>query len=230
MEQIAQILPMVVTESQVNKMELMNLQNNLGLNLQSTTLTQLDNEILKVKYSSKFFSSHTENEQEILVINLMMHISFITGWVMPTGEMMKIAQEELIKKINEDYPNLNINEIKFAFRSYGTQVEDWGKAFNLNLFDKVLPNYLEDRIVASDIELRIKSKPPVQTILSKDELDNEARQRAVDFYTRIKRGKISDIPTDVANILMQDFEVDYSNLVEFVVNRVNSGVNFYEKK
>ena len=189
----------------------------------------MQGDILKAKYAAKFFSLHTENEQILLATDLMMRIAFITGWVMPTADMLKIAKEELIKKINEDYPNLNCGEITFAFRNYGTTVEDWGKTFNLNLFDKVLPKYLLERNEASNLEFRIKSKPLEQEIKNKDELDNEARQRAVEFYERIKNGKISDIPTDVANILMLDYNIDPSNLVDFIVKMVNENKNFYTK-
>lgn len=96
---------------------------------------------------------------------LLLKIHVITGWTIPADELLNVLLDQFEKKLIEDYPNLNADEIEFAFRSKGTVIEDWGKTMNLNLLDKVLKPYLEERFYVSMDEEKTKKPielPPAQ--------------------------------------------------------------------
>lgn len=93
---------------------------------------------------------------------LLIKIHVITGWVIPeSAEFLNILIDQFQKKLVEDYPELNPDEIEYAFRSKGTVVEDWGKAMNLNLLDKVLIPYRNERFLLSRMEEQVKPPPPM---------------------------------------------------------------------
>lgn len=87
---------------------------------------------------------------------LLLRIHVITGWQMPPDELMMILVDEFNKKIVESYPNVNIEEVCFAFRERGSEVREWGKALNISLIDEVMIPYLEKRFEISKIEEQVK--------------------------------------------------------------------------
>lgn len=92
------------------------------------------------------------------VILLKLHV--ITGWAIPEREFMNILVDQFKKKLIESYPNVNIDEIEFAFRN-NPGVKDWGKNMNLNLIDEVMTPYLQKRFELSRIE-ETKARPQLE--------------------------------------------------------------------
>lgn len=144
-------------------------------------------------------------EGEILrMVDLMIfQIGVVTGWQLPDSQLYKDKiREQLKRKCKESYSDLNFHEIEFAFRQYGSQVEDWGKAMNLSLIDKVINLYRADREVVSLIEEQ-KYKP-VQKIFTQDELDNFSREDAQRQYGLFLRGYELINPELNKDILIKD--------------------------
>jgi hypothetical protein len=140
---------------------------------------------------------------------LLLKIHVITGWVVPEKEMLTILLDQFQKKLVENYPDLNPEEIEFAFRSKGTTIEDWGKAMNLNLLDKVLVPYLDNRYKISETERQLnyyKRRPEFN-------LDNDIdwRRMIEEDYQFFLSGKIlNTFPHKYFEILVEDkfFEKD----------------------
>ena len=77
---------------------------------------------------------------------LLLKIHVITGWRIPENEtLLTVLQDQFYKKLIEDYANVNVQEIEYAFRRFGTAIKDWGKDVNLNLIDTVMVQYLAER-------------------------------------------------------------------------------------
>lgn len=93
----------------------------------------------------------------------LLKIHVITGWTIPEKEFLNILIDQFVKTVQEKYSDMNAEEMEFAFRSKGTTIEDWGKSMNLNLLDKVLGPYLNERYRISEQERLIaykKTQPP----------------------------------------------------------------------
>lgn len=84
---------------------------------------------------------------------LLIKIHVITGWVIPSDNALyTVLKDQFQKQLSEKYFELNPDEIEFAFRNEGTLIEDWGKDLNLNLIDKILLKYLNNRYKVSNME------------------------------------------------------------------------------
>lgn len=123
--------------------------------------------------------------------SLLMKIHVITGWTIPASpELTNILMDQFRKTLAEKYPELNPDEIEYAFRQHGTSTEDWGKALNLNLIDGVLIPYVNSRFELSEIESHVKrhKDTPPQRIFTQAELDDSAREDAERQYQSFLRG------------------------------------------
>ena len=116
----------------------------------------------------------TVKELQSSANEVLLRIHVITGWQMPPNELMLILIDEFNKKILESYPNVNVEEITYAFRQHGSEVREWGKALNISLIDQVMIPYLEKRFEASKTEER--SKKQIEHKPSKDELEKIDRE------------------------------------------------------
>lgn len=132
-----------------------------------------ENEVLKLKYEAKPFSSMTDAELYTATRKLILKIYIITGWAVPGDELKNILVDQLSKKIKESYSNVNELEVEHAFR-HNLTVKDWGKSMNLVLIDEVLSGYLERRADVSRMEehyrIAAKELPPPP---DEDELSDE---------------------------------------------------------
>lgn len=93
-------------------------------------------------------------------------------------DLFDIFAEQMQLKLQEKYPYLNHLEIEFAFRNYS--VNEYGKNFNLNTFDLVLEQYLQQRKQASESEQQAQVMiEDVVEITDKERIDeiNEYLQR-----------------------------------------------------
>lgn len=159
--------------------------------------------MVKLKYASPQIAALPENDLSIWVKSLLLKIHVITGWVLPSGEIMTILKDQFKKKLQEDYDMLNVEEIEYAFRQKGTAIEDWGKEVNLNLLDKVLVPYVIKRNDISDIEQKNK-RPPEQKTYSDEDILNERRAEIEKAFQAMKQGYYPIIHVYFEQVLLQD--------------------------
>lgn len=205
------------------------------LQLSKTTLPALtdpDHRIIALKYKSKQIGKMNEQELSLWGNTLLLKIHVITGWVIPDSDLLVILVDQFQKKLIESYPDMNTDEIEFAFRQSGTTVKDWGKAMNLSLIDEVLLPYLGERkILSHELEER-KAPPPAPVLLTDKQLDDIHRQDVENFYQRLRNGQIPyNIPEYFKTILVKDkLMKEEENLTNFFVLRLGKQFeNIYVK-
>lgn len=184
-----------------------------------------------LKYAAKPIGQLSLAEIKIWSEALLLKIHVITGWVIPTGNLLNILVDQFEKKLMEDYGSLNHYEIEYAFRSKGTLIPDWGKQMNLQLLDQVLIPYMDDRYKNSLAEER-QSAPPQQQIYSDDDNDNLHRQDVEMYYQRCRNGQVPhNIPDYFKYILVKDglMQPEESLSVFFVKKLGNNATNIYIK-
>lgn len=163
---------------------------------------------------------------------LLLKIHVITGWVIPDStELLNILIDQFQKKLEENYPHLNVDEIEFAFRQSGTTIKDWGKQMNLALIDEVLIPYTDHRVLLSRDEER-KAPPPEQKIYTQAQLDDFDREDVENFYQRCRNGQIPySLPEYFKDILVKDGLMSKDQrLEEFFQHRLGKGSEkIYEK-
>jgi hypothetical protein len=108
-------------------------------------------QVIQAKYKSKPFGLMTGLELSFASKGLLLRLHVITGWALPEMEFQNILIDQLEKKISESYPNVNADEIEYAFRNCH-HVQDYGKAMNLQLISEVIEPYLKKRHQLSEIE------------------------------------------------------------------------------
>lgn len=163
--------------------------------------------------------------------SLLMKIHVITGWIIPEADLLTILIDQFQKKLIESYPQMNIDEVEYAFRNYGTAVKDWGKAMNLSLIDEVLVPYLVERKrLSHELEER-NADPPEQVQYTDEQLFNFHRQWTEEWYQRIRRGQVETVPDYTKHILVRDKVIHQVEQAEaFIVYCLNSGrEHLYEK-
>lgn len=115
-------------------------------------------------------------------------ISVITGWQLPNDpEYINVLNEQLFKKMVDDYQDLNIDEFEFAMREYGTKIKDWGKSLNLAMIDEPLSLYMAKRKELSEYEERISQKKELP--VSPQAAD--WKERCEDCYQKFLAGKFN---------------------------------------
>lgn len=115
-------------------------------------LSKDEQKILEVKYAQPPVWAMGEVEIQISASAILLNIHVITGWVIPEDELLTLLVKHFIQKMKEDYSTVNVEEVEYAFRKYGTTVKDWGKSMNLSLIDEVMKPYLEARKSVSLVE------------------------------------------------------------------------------
>ena len=131
-------------------------------------------------------------ELDLTTNRIIIKISMITGWTIPASEeMFDMLVDQLSKKMIESYPNLNEEEVEYAFRNKGLNIKDWGKSLNLVMIDEVLMPYLDNRFDLSMQEEKIKDQPPVSQE-TKTMTDEEWEEWLLD----ISKYSINKIPCD----------------------------------
>lgn len=149
--------------------------------------------MISLKYSSPAIRQLAPDALCVCCQTLMLKIHVITGWVVPSNEMMDILIDQLMKTLVENYGDLNSDEIEFAFRATGTTVKDWGKSMNLALIDEVLIPYRNKRTEISTVEEKLLP-PPGQKVYSNEELINENRAVTEACYQRFLVGDRTYFP------------------------------------
>lgn len=103
--------------------------------------------------------------------------------------MMTVFADQFLKLLLESYPILNVVEVEYAFRHYGTKIKDWGKEMNLSLITAVLDTYWGER--SEVVEYARKSLPIASEshIWTDDDFDNEMRGKIEAYFQFRKEGK-----------------------------------------
>lgn len=127
-------------------------------------------------------------EQSLWTKALLLKIHVITGWVVPTGDLQTLLINQLGKHLIENYPDVNPDEVEFAFRKWGTTTKDWGKQMNLSLIDEVLLPYIILRGQVSQLEesAKVGELPAPQESMSDQAMaewleETKKRKMAVEF-------------------------------------------------
>ena len=155
---------------------------------------------------------------------LLLKIHVITGWRIPENEtLLTVLQDQFYKKLIEDYANVNVQEIEYAFRRFGTAIKDWGKDVNLNLIDTVMVQYLAERKSVSDMEENLKQlpekpKPTDEQILSLNRENIEFK------YQQFLQGKTSFtiLPETGLATLALDGYCDFNIQEDFVQKAIEN--------
>ena len=169
-------------------------QTKLPTDLQQRLLPQ-EIAMWKVKLQAKPFIQMSAKGLDKWVDALMLKIHAITGWVIPDSVVGSVFTDQFRKKIIESYAALNPDEIEYAFRTYGTTVQDWGKNMNLALIDEVLIPY---QIKRYELIRRVEDQVSADTFRLPAPESEEMADRAMnDWYQDLIR-KIStmDYPLD----------------------------------
>lgn len=174
----------------------------------------------------------SEQEVGLWSKTLLLKIHVITGWTIPDSDLLIILVDQFQKKLIESYPNMNADEIEYAFRQSGTTVKDWGKAMNLSLIDEVLIPYLDERKRLSHTYEERKAPPPEQVILTDQQLDDLHRKDIEEYYQRCRNGRVPyNMPDYFKPILVKDgLMKQEDDLISFFVQRLGKGFeNIYVK-
>ena len=111
---------------------------------------------MKLQYTTKPLREMSDEQIRPEMKALCLKISIITGWEIPGNEMLRnILYDQLQLKMRESYNFLNIDEIEFAIREYGTQFEDWGKIFNLSMLSRAISPYLRIKSNVKQLESKL---------------------------------------------------------------------------
>lgn len=192
-----------------------------------------DRRVIELKYKSRQIGTMTDQEVTVWGKTLLLKIHVITGWTIPDTDLLIILVDQFQKKLVESYPDMNPDEIEYAFRQCGTTVKDWGKAMNLSLIDQVLIPYLDERKRLSHAMEERNAPPPPQVILTDQQLDDIHRQDVENFYQRIRNGQVPyNLPDYFKAILVKDGLLkDDQSVSNFFVQRLGSNAkNIYVKE
>lgn len=163
--------------------------------------------IISLKYAAKRFCDMDTDEIDLMANKLIIKISIITGWTIPASAfMMDEVIEQLAKKMQETYPNLNEQEVEYAFRNKGIELKDWGKSLNLALIDEVLVPYLHDRFALSLQEEKISTQ--VKEINEQRELTPEEWD---EWLLSISKYEVNKIPCDSYKYLEKTGKISLTN-------------------
>lgn len=179
-------------------------------------MTKEQKNILIVKYTGRRIEQMNDKELGIGTELTLIKISIITGWQIPDHEMYsRVLIEEMLNKFKEAYGDLTFAEILYAMRNFGSAVEDYGKAINLSLIDKVINAYRAERIKASQEEEK-NIIPEEQKIFTQEELDNSAREVAQLTYSRyLSGGELFNPEINKAILMKDNYMKEGQTVVEF---------------
>ncbi|MDI3319976.1 hypothetical protein [Pinibacter soli] len=172
--------------------------------------------------------SAMDNEKLFLSAQaLLVKIGIITGWQLSDDDMyLTVITDQFTKKLAEEYGDMNTEEIEFAFRTYGTEVKDWGKQLNLSLIDEVMNKYRTKRRQVSEFE-DSKTKPldlpaPPLTDLDMEEWATMTKDAFLKGIVSIEL-----LPVDVYVYLEEKGEIKLSKSEKQIIkNRVTKEVEF----
>jgi hypothetical protein len=177
----------------------------------SKTFLPEEAQILRAKYQSKRFAQMSPDEIHLWAKSLMLKIFVITGWAIPENELQTILLDQFKKKIAESYSTCNPDEVEYALRNYGTDIEDWGKKMNLAFIDKAMSRYFKRRAEISLLEEhKTPSRPGIE---NRENLSDFGKLRWLAQEIRfIQTGKpVEFVPTDLYDYLDKRGKITATN-------------------
>src|SRR5438105_6604094 len=145
--------PQIIPVTQAGSLISMNPDLRDQLKILKNTLTTEEYRICKLQYKEQPFARMSPENVKGHSTGLLIKISIITGWTIPEQKEIKtVLYDQFSKKLVEDYGSLNVQEIEYAVRNYGTTVKDWGKSINLSLIDQAIEPYLHKRAAIRKLE------------------------------------------------------------------------------
>lgn len=197
---------------------------------ENLALPDEEKKMIRLKYQSPQIKSLIDGNLGIVTKTLLLKIHVITGWTLPIGNIMIALKDLFEKKILMSYSFLNPDEIEYAFLKYGTTIEDWGKEMNLNMIDKVLIPYVEQRVEFSYNEEKGLPAPP-QKVYTEEEIFNQRRGEIQSAFQAMKRGYYPIIHKYFEEVLTIDGFIQIGdNVNEFFVWALENLECIYEKQ
>lgn len=141
--------------------------------------------MIDLKYSAKSFGLMEHDELRLTCMALIIKIYAITGWSIPDSETLDILIEQLALKIEENYHNVNSNEVEYAFRN--SNYNEYGKNFNLIAFDNVVSEYLKARYDASRLEEQQIEIEPMTIETSMEDKKEEVEEFIKNYDSKIHK-------------------------------------------
>jgi hypothetical protein len=206
----------------------MNLPSNLEKN---SVLTDEQEKINKLSLCSPKIISLSKSDLRKHCAALLIRIQVITGWNLPSGDILNVLNDQFQKKLIEDYPTFNVDEIEYAFRHSGTSVKDWGKEMNLSLIDGVLwPYELKRREIGRLLERM--QPPPEKKPYDPLEVLNQYRYDIETAFQALKKGYRPIIHIYFEETLREDGLLsEGENVHEFFVRKLgNNSEHIYVKE
>lgn len=191
--------------------------------------THEDKKMIQLKYAAKKIGVMNQTELKIWVKVFLLKISVITGWVLPSNDVvMAVLKDQFEKKLLEDYPSFNNEEIEYAFRH--SSIEDWGKEVNLNIIDKVLWPYEIKRRELSRMEEQ-KAPPPEKHPYNPEEILNQYRGEIEVYFQALKKGYRPIRHIYFEETLRADGMIpETETMDEFIVRKLATADNLYLKE
>ncbi|MBS1915693.1 MAG: hypothetical protein JST87_05410 [Bacteroidetes bacterium] len=137
----------------------------MNLSTRSKRMLELQPEerkIIELKYAGKRFCDMIGVDRLRTAKALLVRIHAITGWIIPEAELKNVLIDQLTKTIEEKYSKMTSEEIEYAMRNFGTEIQDWGKMMNLSLIDQAVQPYLTKRRELSNLEEQIVEKKLIE--------------------------------------------------------------------
>lgn len=181
-----------------------------------------EQKIYDVKYASEPIGKMDAIKLTVAVRALLIQIHVITGWTFPADkEFQDVLRNQFGKKLIEAYPNLNCDEIEYAFRNY--PAKDWGKNINLNLIDEVIQPYLTKRWELSQLEDALskpKELPGIIEEMTDEDLIVTSR------FTYMSTKKYGLISPDCYDILVREGKINLSKEEKKGIKRIATTLFF----
>lgn len=184
-------------------------------------------ELVVALQSPRIDQSSLEEIKQVLRLVMVKIGLRAANW--PTPEETAV----LIEHIVTNYPGNTVSEIKLAFDKAvcgGLNVEaNCYENFSCAYFSTIMNAYRE--WAAQEHRQSIKSEPPVQTVLTAEQLENGMREDIEIFYQRLRNGHIprQGIPVYFREVMVKDGLIEKdADLSLFFSERLNKGIeNIY---
>lgn len=146
-----------------------------------------------------------------------------------------IEKQVLVDHIKTNFPNNTLDEIRLAFDMAINEDLDINpddvkayENFSCAYFSRIMNAYLS--WAANEIKF-LKHEPPPQRIYTDEENDNLHRELTEEFYQRLRRGMVEEIPDYAKWILLKDGLIkDITEANNFFVYRLGKQQqNIYQK-
>lgn len=150
--------------------------------------------IIELNYSHPRIGKMQEAEILVMAKALLYRICQSTGWNFPNDERaVKILVNEFRLYLKESCLDLNHEEVAYAIRKYGVDLQDWGRNVNLSLINQAVHAYRQARYVIGNLVKQYQkdvNKPQesleMQKVADWSEAWEEVKEAAKNGYLKSK--------------------------------------------